>query len=76
MPAEKELTKLVPKIYKCSYEEIALFAFVKAQQMIIPKMTIDQCIKNYVHFMKIDEDEWGLDSMRTTYCRLQEKYYK
>lgn len=75
MPTEKNLTKLIPRIYKWNTENLMLFTFIKAQQQIFPAMTIDQAISNFLRFTKITYDEWDLDSIKSTYTRLQNEYY-
>jgi hypothetical protein len=75
MPTEKNLTKLIPRIYKWNTENLMLFTFIKAQQQIFPAMTIDQAISNFLRFTKITYDEWDLDSIKSTYTRLQNEFY-
>ncbi|MEN6568989.1 MAG: hypothetical protein ABFC18_03150 [Rikenellaceae bacterium] len=76
MPSEKEFKKIIPKMYKWNVENLALFFFIKAQQQVFPTMTIDQGICNYRRFTGITFTEWDLDSMRTTYNRLQKEFYE
>jgi hypothetical protein len=47
MPAENELIRCIPKIYKRSFENLGLFFFVEAQKQIIPTITVAQAIRNY-----------------------------
>lgn len=75
MPVEKNLTKLIPKMYKWNCENMMLFTFIKAQQQIISAMTIDQAIGNFMKFTGMTFDEWDLDSIRSTYTRLQNEFY-
>lgn len=76
MPAgvEKELTKLIPRLYKKGAENLGLFFFVNAQRQIVPTITIDQAIRNYLKF--IDEDNWDSESAITTFCRMQKEFYE
>lgn len=73
MPKEKEITKLIPKMYKWNFENMGLFIFVQAQKQIVPAITLDQAIWNYFRFTGV---EWDLDSARATYGRLQNEFYK
>lgn len=75
MPFEKNLTRIIPKMYKWNAENNALFIFVKAQQQLVPTIRIEQAIKNFIRLMDIDEDEWPYQSMCATYTRLQKEYY-
>jgi len=70
MPVEKELTKLIPKIYKWNAESMALFYFIQAQKQIFPLLTIDKAINNFRRFANISIDEWDDQCMRTTYNRI------
>lgn len=74
MPKEKEFLKLIPKIYRKNAECIMLFSWVKAQQQIVPTITIDQAIWGFFKFAHIDD--WDIESARTTYARLQNDYYE
>ena len=76
MPCEKELNKLIPKIYKSSFENMGLFFFVKGQLQIFPTMSIEAAINNYFKFSGITVDEWDILSARTTYTRMQTDFYK
>lgn len=73
MPKEKELIKLIPRIYKKNAESIMLFSWVKAQQQIVPTITIEQAIWNFLKYTDIDD--WDIESVKTTYTRLQKDFY-
>ena len=75
MPADKPLTKLIPRVYKWQAENLALFFFIKAQQQIFPALSIDQAIKNFRRFTGVEFQEWDLESMRSTYTRLQNEFF-
>lgn len=75
MPAEKELTKLIPRMYKWNSENNALFFWIKAQQQLFPALTVDKSIQNFVKFTGITFNEWDLESMRATFYRLQNEFY-
>lgn len=72
MPREKELTKCIPKIYKCNAENILLFAWVNAQKQIVPAITVEQAIWNYFRYFGIDN--WDMETARIIYARLQKEY--
>lgn len=76
MPKEKKLTKILPKVYKWKAENLGLFFFIKGQQQIIPTITVEMAINNYMRFMGITPDEWGYDSMRATYNQLQKEFFE
>jgi hypothetical protein len=76
MPVEKELTKLIPRIYKYNYENIGLFFFVKGQQKILPTVSLTQAINNYFKFAGISQDDWDILSATTTYNKMQKDFYQ
>lgn len=76
MPCEKELTKLIPRIYKWNVENIGLFFFVKAQLQVFPTLKLQQGFNNYRKFAGITIDEWDDESMRATFTKLQNEFYE
>jgi len=76
MPKDKELTRLIPRMYKWNLENIGLFFFIKAQVTLIPTITMDQAIKNFRREIGISIDEWDDESIRSTYSRLQKEFYE
>lgn len=76
MPVEKELTKLIPRIHRCNFENLGLFFFVRGQLKILPTMSVEQAIKNYFKFAEISIDDWDLEGAKTTYYRMQTMFYK
>jgi hypothetical protein len=70
MPVEKELTKLIPRIYKWNTESMALFFFVQAQKQLFPTIKLTLAINNFRRFMNISIDEWDEQCMKTTYNRV------
>lgn len=75
MPRERGISRCLPRIYKWSFENQSLFWCIQAQKQIIPTLTIDQGIVNYVKLMGYKDDEWDLDVLRTTYSRLLKEFY-
>lgn len=71
---EKPLTKLIPRIYKKSAENLMLYSWVTSQRQIIPTITIDQAIYNY--FKYADIEDWDIECARTTYLRMQKEYHE
>jgi len=71
MPCEKQLTKAIPKIYKWSFENIALFFFVKGQQQVNPKIKIKDAINNYLQLVNNNIDDWDFLSAASIYTRMQ-----
>ena len=74
MPKEKDCLGLIPKIYKKNAECIMLFTWVKAQQQIVPTVTVDQAIYGFFKFTGIDN--WNIESAKTTYARMQNDFYE
>ncbi len=75
MPVEKEVTKLIPKFYKWNAENLGLFISIKAQQMLVPTIRLDQAILNYFKMVGITVDDWDVDSAKATFNRLQNEFY-
>ena len=75
MSDEKNLEKLIPRIYKWKYESIGLFFFLKGQLSIFPTMSIQQCMNNFRRVTGITVDEWDDESMRAIFGRLQKEFY-
>lgn len=75
MPKEKEVIKIIPKIYKWKTENLGLFFFVRGQLQLVPTMTIDLAIRNFMRFTGISPDEWDIDSARATYTMLQKEFF-
>jgi hypothetical protein len=76
MPANKILTKLIPRIYKYNYENLGLFFFVKGQLKILPTMSLEHAINNYFKFIDASPDDWDILSARTMYNRMQTDFYQ
>jgi len=51
-----------------------LFTWVKAQQQIVPTVTVDQAIYGFFKFTGIDN--WNIESAKTTYARMQNDFYE
>lgn len=75
MPKEKELHRIIPKIYRRCAEDLGLFFWVKAQKSIVPTIRVDQAILSYFREIGISVDEWDLECARITYFRMQHEFY-
>ena len=76
MPTEKKVTKLISRIYKSNAENMGLFFHIRAQQAILPTITIEQSIISYFKIMGISMDDWDIDSAKSTFSRMQKEYFK
>jgi hypothetical protein len=74
MPSEKELIKIIPKIYRNTYENLALFFFIRGQLNIFPTIKLKQAIANFRRETGITEDEWDENCIRTTYGNIQREF--
>jgi hypothetical protein len=74
MPKEKEYEKLIPKIYRRKYEDIALLFFVDGQRSIMPAISVEKALYNF--FKYISEEDYNIESALTTYQRLKKEYYE
>jgi len=72
--SEKELTKLIPRIYKKSAENLMLYCWVNAQRQIVPTITTEQAIWNYFKFADIIS--WDMECAIVTYARMQKEFYE
>jgi len=63
----------IEQLYRSSYEDIAIFNWVEAQRKIIPAMTVEQSIGLWI---KHYGGNWDAEGLRTTYCRMQKKFYE
>lgn len=76
MSYEKQLEKMIPRMYKWKLENIGLFFFIKAKLQSFPAMTIQQAIDSFRKMTGITYDEWDDESMRAVYGRLQKDFYE
>jgi len=74
MPKEKGYLNLIPRIYKKRYEDLAMFFWVEAQRQLVPAITLEQGIVNF--FRYTGDDDFNLDSAKTTYMRLKHEWYE
>lgn len=76
MSDEKQLEKMIPRMYRWKLENIGLFFFIKAKLQDFPTMTIQQAIAKFRKMTGITYDEWDDESMRAVYGRLQKEFYE
>lgn len=74
MPREKSSEKLIPKIYRRKYEDLAMFFYIEGQRDILPALTIEKAMYNF--FKKIREEDFNIESSMTTFVRIQKEYYE
>jgi hypothetical protein len=74
MPKIKTSEKIIPKIYRRKYEDIAMYFFVEGQRQIVPAVTIEQALYNFFRFAQ-DED-FNIESAIVTFQRLRGEYYE
>jgi hypothetical protein len=74
MPREKKYLRLIPRIYKRNYEDIALYFWVEAQRELVPALTIEQCIMRYFKYICIED--YNLESAISTYSILKREFYE
>jgi hypothetical protein len=74
MPKEKQIKKMIPKIYKWNAENLGLFFFVKGQMQLVPTIRIEQAIMNYFRFIGITLDDWDMESAKSLYTRMQKEF--
>ena len=74
MPKEKDFLKVIPRIYKRNYEDLAMFFFVEAQRQIVPAITLEQGLFNFFRYCCVED--FNIDSAKTTYMRLKHEWYE
>lgn len=70
------MSKLMPKFYRWNAYNTSMFFFIKAQLQTFPTLTIEAAMNNYRKFTGITEDDWGQESMRAQYVRMQKEFYE
>lgn len=74
MPKEKSSEKVIAKIYRRKYEDIAMLFFVDGQRSILPAITVERAMYNFFRF--IGEEDFNIESALTIYARLKKEYYE
>jgi hypothetical protein len=72
---EKDINRLMPKVYRWNTYNTSMFFSIKTQTMFFPTMTIDQAITNYYKLTGIDEGEWDRMAIRVQYYRMLHEFY-
>lgn len=71
--SEKELTKLIPRIYKKSAENLMLYTWVTSQRNVLPTMTVEQSIWRF--FKHAGIEDWDMECAIVTFARMQKEFY-
>ncbi|MBE3086409.1 MAG: hypothetical protein IMZ64_09365 [Bacteroidetes bacterium] len=71
MPREKTYQKLIPKIYRRKFEDIAMLFYVDGQRDIVPAISVEKALYNY--FKHIGEEDFNIETSLTTYSRLKKE---
>lgn len=66
--------KLIPKIYRRGYEDLAMYFYVMAQRDIVPAITIEKALYNF--YKSIGEEDFNIECSMTTFFRMQKEYYE
>ena len=69
----KNYTKIIPRLYRRKYEDIAMLYYVEGQRDIMPAVTIEKALYNF--FRNIGEEDFNIESAMTTYQRLKKDFY-
>ena len=72
----RSIKKTIPKIYKRTFLDAALFSWIKAQKDLIPNISIDQSIEKFRSHWSLTEDDWSSSDMRVTYNRITKEFFK
>jgi hypothetical protein len=74
MSKTKASEKLIEKIYRRKYEDIAMLFFVDGQRSLLPAISVEKALYNY--FRHIGEENYNMESALTIYGRLKKEYYE
>ena len=74
MPKVKDFMRIIPKIYRRNYEDVAMYFFVEAQRQIVPAVTVEQSLYNYFRFIGVNE--FNIESAISTYSTLKRDFYE
>lgn len=74
MPKVTESDKLIPKIYRRNYTDIAMLFFIDGQRSIMPAITVEKAMYNFFKF--IGESDYNIESKLATYSLLKKEFYQ
>jgi len=74
MPKVTESNKVIPKIYRRNYSDIAMLFFIDGQRSIMPAITVEKAMYNFFKF--IGEEDYNIESKLMTYSRLKKEFYE
>jgi hypothetical protein len=71
---DKIYQKLIPRIYRRKYEDLAMYFFVVGQRTIIPAISVDKALYNF--FKYVGEIDFNIESARVTFFKIQKEFYE
>ena len=74
MPKITGSEKLMQRIYRRKYEDIAMLFFVDGQRAIMPAITVEKALYNFFAF--IGEEDFNIESKLQTYFLLKREFYE
>ncbi len=64
------------KFIKRKQEDIMMFSHVRCLISNLPTVSVEKAILNFLHSYNIAEDSSTLDTIRSTYNRMQSEYFE
>lgn len=74
MPKVKESEKVIHKIYRRKYEDIAMLFWVDGQRDLVRALSVEKAMYNFFRF--IGEEDFNIESAMTNYQRLKREFYE
>lgn len=66
----------ISAIYRKQILDVMIYTFIDTQRFTIPGISVTESAKSFLHHHNIDEGELSLNSIESTYYRLQKELYE
>lgn len=76
MSKRKEIEKEIHKLFQSKGLDLMLYSSIRSIQNALPSCNIEQACINFQDAFSITEEQWPVESMKTTYHRLREEIIK
>jgi len=70
----KYLESIVPKLYRRQTFDIMIFTFIDTYRLLLPTVTVDDCVNAFIKRHKIDMDLITADAIQLSYYRTLKLY--
>ena len=69
MAENKYLESLIPKFYRRQTFDIMIFIFIDTYRLLLPSVSMEECINAFIKRYKIDMDLITFDAIQQSYYR-------